>query len=305
MIGHDAPYLGVGDPDARRALARRRRRRRVRLGLAWVLAGIVLAGGCFGLAMGGRLGPGYVRTHTRWLDVTQVDVDPTPCVPPWEVVDLAGVMPGDDFLDVNPDTVAARIVRHPRIGTARVEKSLWHRTVQIRISEKLPVAIWLEGGMVEVAADGTLLGSPPTREDSRSWPPRTDGARIVRGLGLPLLTGVDSLLAMGGRLRGPAALEALRFLERIGGYDQPGQAWLSEVCAAQPESLVAVTMTGISVKIGDGRLGRRTVEALRSVIEQVRSEGNAVQYLDARFRNQVVLKGVEGTKGKEGEGPDA
>lgn len=305
MIGRDAPYSGFGDLDARRALARRRRRRRLRLGLAWVVVGIVLAGACFGLAMGGLFGLDYVRAHTSWLDVTQVDVDPAPCVPPWEVVDLAEVMPGDDFLDVNPDTVAARIVRHPRIGTARVEKSLWRRSVQIQISEKLPVAVWLEGGLVEVAADGTLLGTPPTREDSRSWPPRTDSARVTRGLGLPLLTGVDSLLAMGGVLRGQAALQALQFLQRIETYGQPGQGWISEVNATEPESLVAVTLTGVSVKIGDGQLGRRTVEALRTVIEQVRSEGNAVQYLDARFRNQVVLKGVEGTKGKEGEGPDA
>jgi hypothetical protein len=158
---------------------------------------------------------------------------------------------------------------------------------------------------VEVAADGTLLGNPPTREDSRSWPPRTDNARVTRGLGLPLLTGVDSLLAMGGVLRGQAALQALQFLQRIDTYGQPGQGWISEVNATEPESLVAVTLTGVSVKIGDGRLGSRTVEALRTVIEQVRSEGNPVQYLDARFRNQVVLKGVEGTNGKEGGGPDA
>lgn len=305
MTGRDAPYSGFGDQDARRALARRRRRRRIRLGFAWAVAGVVLAGACFGLAMGGRFGLGYIRAHTRWLDVTQVDVDPTPCVPPWEVVDLAEVMPGDDFLDVNPDSVAARIVRHPRIGAAHVEKSLWRRSVQIQITEKPPVAVWLEGGLVEVAADGTLLGTPPTREDSRSWPPPTDCARVTRGLGLPLLTGVDSLLAIGGNVRGPAALQALQFLQRIEDYGQPGRAWISEVCAAEPEGLVAVTLTGVSVKIGDGRLGRRTVEALRTVIEQVRSEGNAVQYLDARFRNQVVLKGVEGTNGKEGGGPDA
>jgi len=305
MIVRDAPYSGFGDQDARRALARRRRRRRLRLGLAWVVVGIVLAGACFGLAMGGIFGLDYIRAHTRWLDVTQVDVDSTPCVPPWEVVDFAEVMPGDDFLDVNPDTVAARIVRHPRIRAARVEKSLWRRSVQIRITEKSPVAIWLEGGLVEVAADGTLLGAPPTREDSRSWPPPTDGARVTRGLGLPLLTGVDSLLVSLGTLRAPAAVQALQFLERIETYGQPGRGWISEVNATEPESLVAVTLTGVSVKIGDGRLGRRTVEALRTVIEQVRSEGNQVQYLDARFRNQVVLKGVEGTNGKEGGGPDA
>ncbi len=305
MIGRDAPYSGVGDLDARRALARRRRRRRLRLGLAWTVAGIVLAGTCFGLAMGGRFGLDYIRAHTRWLDVTQVDVEPTPCVPPWEVVDLAGIMPGDDFLDVDPDSVAARIVRHPRIGAARVDKSLWRRSVQIQITEKFPVAIWLEGGLVEVAADGTLLGTPPTREDSRCWPPRTEGANVTRGLGLPLLTGVDSLLAIGGALRGQAAQQALQFLQRLESYGEPGRGWISEVCATEPEGLVAVTLTGVSVKIGDGRLGRRTVEALRTVIEQVRSEGNAVQYLDARFRNQVVLKGVEGTNGKEGGAPDA
>ncbi len=305
MIVRDAPYSGFGDQDARRALARRRRRRRLRLGLAWAVVGLVLAGACFGLAVGGRFGLEYVRAHTRWLEVTQVDVDPTPCVPPWEVVDLAGIMPGDDFLDVNPDTVAARIVRHPRIGTARVDKNLWRRSVLIQISEKLPVAIWLEGGLVEVAADGTLLGPPPTREDSRSWPPRSDSARLTRGLGLPLLTGVDSLLATWGTLREPAAVQALQFLQRIETYGQPGQGWISEVHAAEPESLVAVTLTGVSVKIGDGRLGRRSVEALRTVIDEVRSEGNAVQYLDARFRNQVVLKGVESSNGKEGKGPDA
>ncbi len=304
MIGRSGVFAGPVD-DARRALARRRRRRRIRLGLVWAALGLALAGACFGLAMGGRFGLGYVRTHTGWLDVTQVDVEPTPCVPPWEVVELAGIMPGDDFLDVRPESVAAGIARHPRIGSAQVEKTLWSRSVTIRIAEKPPVAVWLEGGLVEVAADGTLLGSPPSTEESRSWPPPVEGPEVARGLGLPLLTGVDSLLVMGGALRAPAALEALRFLERIEAYDQPGRAWISEVRAAEPANLVAVTLTGVAVRLGDGRLGRRSVEALRSVLEQVRRDGNAVEYLDARFHEQVVLKGIDTKSEREGGGPDA
>jgi hypothetical protein len=51
-----------------------------------------------------------------------------------------------------------------------------------------------------------------------------------------------------------------------------------------------ITLGGVQVKIGDGRLSRRKVEALLAVLERVRREGEPILYVDARFRQQVVIK---------------
>jgi hypothetical protein len=58
----------------------------------------------------------------------------------------------------------------------------------------------------------------------------------------------------------------------------------------RPGELTAVTLGGVSVRVGDGRLSRRKVEALLTVLERVRKDGTEVQYVDARFRNQVIIK---------------
>jgi cell division protein FtsQ len=213
-------------------------------------------------------------------------------------VEAVGVEVGDDLLAVDPIAVAARVARHPRIASARVIRG-WNRTLRIEVEERAPVALWMGEELLEVAADGTVLGPPP--DGGREWPAARVGSD-PRGLELPLLTGVSGkTLTAGERLPGPGAREALAFLARLRAYGLDGESWISEIWAADPGSLVVTTLDGgIPVRVGDGRLGPRKVKALRAVLESVAGDETPVGFVDARFRHQVIVKRAEGK-----DGPDA
>ena len=283
--GIDSPR----DDGARRALARRRRRRRVHRGVAWAVVGAVAVGIGITVALGWHAGLGWARTHTRIFAVRQVDVAPTRWVPPWEIIERTRVYPGDDILAVVPDSVAARVAAIPRVAAVKVRRT-WKRRIEVEVTEKVPVALLLDGRPEEVAADGTVLGPPPAHSRPE-WPLPDSAARYARGVELPLLTGIGGRPpASGRRLDGEGARQALAFLVRLRSYGDRGESWISEVRVERPGELTAVTLAGVTVRIGDGRLSRRKVEALLAVLERVRKDGTEVLYVDARFRNQVIIK---------------
>lgn len=282
---------GLRDPraEARRALRRRRRRRRIRRTAAWVLVTVAAVTLGMGIVLGWDVGLTWLRRDTSLFRVRQVDVGPTAWVPPWEAVERSGISVGDDILAIVPDSVAARLERHPRVARARVRRT-WRRTVRIDLVEKPPVALWVHDGFYEVAADGTVLGRAP-RVGLPRWPRASRRPPEPRGTDLPLLTGVRDVDPIPGvRLRQKGVRRALAFLVRLRHYGRGGEQWVSEVWAGDPDSLVAVTLGGVTIRIGDGRVSRRKVEALRAVLDRIRRDGAPVSYVDARFREQVIVK---------------
>jgi len=242
----------------------------------------------FGLTEGSSALLTWGRTHTSLFEVRQVDVVNTQWISPWIAVDASGVNPGDDILDVVTEDVAARVAELPRVGNAQVKRT-WTRVVRIDVEEKPPVALWLGTQPMEVAGDGTLLGAaPPGGPD---WPVSASGESQERGVYLPLLTGVPVKGAKAGTiLEHPMALEALEFLARLRAYGDYGTNWISEV-RVTPRGLVLFTFRGgIEVKIGNGRLSRKKISALQTVLERVMEDPSSVEFVDARFRHQVIVK---------------
>lgn len=277
------------DPGARRALARRRRRRKVRLGIAWGILGSMAVGAVIGLKVSGDAALLWVRRNTSVFEVRRVDPGKTRWVPPWELVDASGVSPGDDLFDVSPGKVAARIVKRPRVAAVTVDRT-WKRTVRIAVVEKPPVALWVGDTAMEVAADGTVLGPPPAGVRPE-WPAAAKAGWTPRGVELPLLTGIKARLTPGDVFQDDGAKNALAFLARLSAYGMDGAGWVSEIWAGKPDQMVLVTLQGgISVRIGDGRLSKRKLVALRTVLDRLRQKAETVDFVDARFRYQVVVR---------------
>jgi cell division protein FtsQ len=278
--------------EARQALARRRRRRRIRQSAAWSVVLTLVGLLCVGLCLAGNALFLYLREHTSLFAVRQVDVGHTEWVPPWEIVDISGTEPGDDLLALSPDLIARKVAKHPRVAAATVERT-WARTVRIQVVERPPVALWLGSQPEEIAADGTVLGTPPQAKEPEWLAPGR--AANARGLSLPLITGVSAgELHPGDTVIDGGAREALAFLARLRSYGQPGDEWLSEVWAAKKDDLVAITLEGgIPVRIGDGRLTQKKVIAVRSVLERLQKKDTAPSVVDARFRHQVIVKAAE------------
>jgi cell division protein FtsQ len=230
---------------------------------------------------------GWVRDHTRLFALRQIDVEETLWVPPWELVERAEVTVGDDLLEMRPEEVADRVASHPRVREVHAVRT-WRRSLKLEIEERRPVALLLAESPVEVAADGTVLGTPPIGL-LPEWPLPDYTEWKRRGVGLPLICGVKELPAPGEALQDPSARQALEFLARIEEYGLPGDAWISEIWAGDRAGLELVTLqAGIRVQIGDGRLSRRKMEALLAVLVHV--DPARVRGLDARFRQQVVVE---------------
>jgi cell division septal protein FtsQ len=277
------------EPGARRALARRRRRRKIHHGIAWGILGSMAAAAGIGLKVSGDAGVTWVRRNTALFEVRRVDPGETVWVPPWELVDASGVSPGDDLLELDLEAVAERIAARPRVASAEVDRT-WSRTVRIAVVEKPPAALWVGDEAMEVAADGTVLGPPPPGVRPE-WPSPSERGWSPRGVELPLLTGVEAGGRPGDALEHAGARNALAFLARLTAYGMDGAGWVSEIWAGEPDQMVLVTLRGgISVRIGDGRLSRRKLTALRTVLDRLHETAETVDFVDARFRNQVVVR---------------
>jgi len=254
--------------------------------LAWTGAGTLLLGIGLSIALGGRAGLTWVRDHTRLFALQQIDVGETVWVPPWELVELAGVTVGDDLLEIRPEEVAARIASHPRVRSARVVRT-WKRSLKLEIEEKPPVALLLADPPLEIAADGTALGPPPVGL-LPEWPLPDYSQWKRRGVGLPLLSGVSERPSPGEALEDPSAREALEFLARLEEYGLPAEAWVSEIHAGRGGLELVTLQDGVRIRVGDGRLSRRKMEAVLAVLDRV--DPAHVRSLDARFRQQVVVE---------------
>jgi hypothetical protein len=108
---------------------------------------------------------------------------------------------------------------------------------------------------------------------------------------LPLLTGIEARLEPGDMLEDAGARNALAFLARLSAYGMDGGGWVSEIWAGTGDQMVLVTLEGgTSVRIGDGRLSKRKLTALRTVLDRLHRKAETVDFVDARFRYQVVVR---------------
>ena len=269
----------------RQALIRRRRRRRMRAGLAGTGLLIIAGAMVWGSLEGVHAGLGWVRQHSRLLEAREINTNTTTWFGAWDIVEISGLAPGDDLLATSLDEVAVRLEAHPRIASADVSRRLLTRTFYIRIEEVPPVAFALGSEPTELGLQGQVLGAPqgPRRQD------------IPRGLSLPMVAGVhpDSL-THGRRVNDPGVRRALAFLELMKHYEMRPEAWISEVTPDRDGMLVVYLLdSGIPVKVGDGRISQRKIQALFAALEDLRSKGIRPAAIDLRFEDQIVVRQSE------------
>jgi cell division protein FtsQ len=118
--------------ERRRAVEMERRGRRRR----WCLTVLVL----FTVVAGG-----WLITRTALFDVDEIRVAGVAHQSVEQVLEASGVRPGDQILDIDPDTVATRVGALPWIGGVEVERRL-DGVVVIAVSERSAVALVADPG---------------------------------------------------------------------------------------------------------------------------------------------------------------
>jgi len=257
----------------RQRVSRTRLARRVTRRVRWVTTRVVpIAIVLAVLAAGGAAGL-WLLTSPRFT-VTEVAVTGASRLRPEDVVAASGIGPGTNLFRLDRATVVARLEALPLIRRADMVRRFPNQ-VTLAVEERRPFTLAHAGRLHWIDEQGVNLGP-----EARAVAPR---APVITGLG------PTDLAADGGPSpRVAAGISLLRVLLRS---ETTLLQQISEIDVSRPEGPVLYTVDGIEVRLGaddwEGRLGR-----LQGVLAQVRSGGEAVDAIDLRFRDQVVLKTV-------------
>lgn len=180
------------------------------------------------------------------FDVDRTVVDGVARLSVDEVLEAAGVVPGDPMVDVDAGAVARRVESLPWVADARVERS-WPGTLRVNVTERRAVAVAGEGpSAVAVDFEGRILGAAGP----------DDG---------------DLPLAGPAPVAGPGGFLDDERLVVAGVLAELTPALLGEVAAADvaDDGTVVVHLDdGITVRLGDGTRLRARAAAVLAVLAQ-------------------------------------
>ena len=246
---------------------RRRRMRRLLAGLGHVtrftFAALVVAALGFAAARGFD----WMRAHP-YFAVREIDVESRGRVDAHTIVAWAGLTPGMSVWSAVPATSEERLLVHPRIRQATVERR-FPGLVKVHVEERIPVAVLFADEPLLVANDGVTF--PPLAGEALGDLPYITG-----------LAGKDPTSApIAARLRESARL-VIAWRER-------GQ-WptISEIRPGDDEILVFVTGTPLAVRFA-AEAKNEDLARLAAVLELWRGREVQVAAIDLTLPGEAVL----------------
>jgi len=234
------------------------------------------------------LGVVAALAHVPWghlrheaLTVSEIRVSGLHYLDAATVVKRSGLAVGSSWLDADLLRARQALLRDSRIRSAQVARAL-PGAFEIRIAERAPVLLARHGSPWELDREGVLLA--PLKEG------------VVADV--PMLTGVDveryrpgTCLATREVCRGLAWVRATALPE----LELAGR--ISEIDVSQAESTGLVLMSGTRVVSSAWPPDTRQLSALRVVLADLEHRGVAAQEVDLRYRNQVIVRPVDGGTG--------
>ena len=250
-------------------------RHRLRRRLGRALAAALRLGGIILLLAGAAA---VVAAAVQWLltsprfAVAVVEVQGTSRLSPAEVREAAAISPGENLFRLNAEEVVARLRQLGPVKRAEVIRSFPNR-VTLVVEERVPFTLAQAGRLYWLDEDGVSLGPEP-----RAVTPR-----------LPVITGIRPEETRSGGAAAEDARAAVSLIRSMLRTGSPLTREISEIHMSGADGPVLYTVDGIEVRLGttdwEDRLGR-----LDGVLTQIRSLGEPMEYVDLRFRGQVVFK---------------
>jgi len=213
----------------------------------------------------------WLLTSPRFA-VAVVEVRGTSRLSPAEVREAAAISPGENLFRLNSEEVVARLRQLGPVKRAEVIRSFPNR-VTLVVEERVPFTLAQAGRLYWLDEDGVSLGPEP-----RAVTPR-----------LPVITGIRPEETRSGGAAAEDARAAVSLIRSMLRTGSPLTREISEIHMSGADGPVLYTVDGVEVRLGtvdwEDRLGR-----LEGVLAQIRSLGEPVEYVDLRFRGQVVFK---------------
>ena len=250
-------------------------RHRLRRRLGRALAAALRLGGIILLLAGAAA---VVAAAVQWLltsprfAVAVIEVQGTSRLSPAEVREAAAISPGENLFRLNSEEVVARLRQLGPVKRAEVIRSFPNR-VTLVVEERVPFTLAQAGRLYWLDEDGVSLGPEP-----RAVTPR-----------LPVITGIRPEETRSGGAAAEDARAAVSLIRSMLRTGSPLTREISEIHMSGADGPVLYTVDGVEVRLGtadwEDRLGR-----LEGVLAQIRSLGEPMEYVDLRFRGQVVFK---------------
>ena len=239
------------------------------------LRGIARSAGAVALAAGVVVAVVEANGWKEHLKVTAVRCEGNRIVPDADLLRLASVPRGSRLFGVDLAAVQTRVRQNPYLRSAYARREIPGEIV-LEVEERMPIAAIPQNPQVYVDAEGMVL---PAMTSDVSFD-------------LPLLTGVGSAPTAGKRLADSTALEALQVLAMARRIGDEAYRRVSEVHVERGREIVVFTAeAGVPVVFGRGDTAEKMAkfEAFWSEIVPQR-DVHQLQYVDLRFRNQVVVR---------------
>ena len=256
-------------------------RRRLRTLIA-VVAALVVALGAFGV------------TRSPVMAVQQVEVAGGVHTTRQAVLDATGLGRGPQMLDLDLGNLRRRLTALPCVASASVRRH-WPATVVVRLAEREPLAVVLDGRGQPMLVDGSgrVLDAAPS-----DTPGPSDTARLSDTAGsLPVIQGVPPAGGPGTSL-GQAGRDALVVARALPLALAPGgPEKLKAVVIAADGTLEATLTPGITVVFGPIGVGHESdgavnglnakLLAVRTLLERV--DPASIATMDVRVPDSPIL----------------
>jgi cell division protein FtsQ len=194
---------------------------------------------------------------------------------PAEVLQAAGLSATEPFFGLDLERARRRLLRHPRVRTASVERRL-NGELAVVVRERLPVALVHCGRLAEVDADGRVL-------------PPLVGGEVPD---LPVVTGLAAPVE--GWVRDSSFARAVRWVRALGSPEVGLLERVSELdVGAAQETRVVMSPTGVRVLLPAEPDDVEQLSAVRVVLADLAAKGRRAALIDCRARGQAVVEGED------------
>lgn len=187
-----------------------------------------------------------------------------------DVYRASGVPGYVNVIQLSPDTIQERLTKDLRIEQVGVTRE-FPATIHVDLKERKAVAvITTMYGFAYVDAEGTVIDVQPQ----------------IKNVSVPIMTGkkMDTLL-LGDTITDGSLYAALAYMRKV---SPELRSTIAEINVGNPENITVYTTDSIPIHLGEGDHPDERAEITEEMLQEVRDNHLAVQYIDTDIKSPLV-----------------
>ncbi len=230
---------------------------------------------CFALLVSGFYGARYFITHSRYFNITQVEIKNDFHLSGKEALEFCRIDKNTNIFLIDLHKLRQDLLKfHPGFKQVVITRVLPNK-LEINIKKRKPVAQIKSARYFLV--DETYFILPQVRNF-----PEAD---------LPIIQGIDikpARLKVGQIFKNESLKEAIALIQAISTYTELKRQRLISVDVSDINNIFFILGDNIEIKLGDKNYARR-LELLDKIISDLSRNFNQIDYIDLRFRNPIIV----------------